>query len=335
MHANNGDSVTRNEPSQQPLPAGEPVLVEAAPERGFNYPYYLTRPKERDERRPLLVEPHNIGEPTDEFQRHRELAKRRAADQTGQEIAAALGAPFLVPVFPRPLSDPVDLTHCVPMLDAETMQLSGGPLERVDQQLLAMVDDARDRLDAHGYSVGEQFMLNGFSATGNFVNRFAALHPDRVQSVSAGGINGLAILPEQSEEVRVMGERPLRYPVGVANVEALTGDPFDEEAFREVYQFIYIGEEDDNDSLLYPDAWTDPERRGVAVLTYGEDIHDQRFPRCAASYREAGANAVFRVYEAVGHEPGPACSDIVEFHERSLAGEDIEALRRDLGGNVH
>jgi hypothetical protein len=329
------------------LTSDGPTLVEANPERGFNYPYYLAVPDTIDDKqtaedgewsvdqcRPILVEPHNVGEQVKEFERHLELARRRIESQTGRYIAEELGSPILIPVFPRPFDEPVDWTHMIHMLCAQTMQIHEGPLERVDRQLLAMVDDARDRLEAQGISVPEEVILNGFSSQANFVNRFAALHPERVCSVSAGGINGLAILPQETATVRGFGERPMNYPVGVANIADLTGEQFDWEAFCTLNQFIYMGSEDEKDALLYPDAWTDPELRGIAVLTYGEDIHDERFPHCKEVYEEADANAVFRVYDGVGHKPGPALDDIVEFHERSLAGEDIDSLREDLGGNV-
>lgn len=312
-----------------------PTLVEADPERGFNYPYYLAVPERGDdEQRPILVEPHNVGEQVEEFERHLELARQRIEDKSVRYIGEELGVPILVPVFPRPFEEPVDWTHMIHMLCAKTMQIDEGPLERVDRQLLAMVDDARDRLAERGISVPEEVMLNGFSSQAAFVNRLAALHPDRVCSVSAGGINGLAILPRETADVRGFGERPMNYPVGVANIDELTGEPFDGRAFRDLNQFIYMGSDDEKDALLYPDAWTDPELRGIAVLTYGEDIHEERFPHCKEVYEEAGVNAVFRMYEGVGHTPEPALDDIVEFHERSLAGDDIESIREDLGGNV-
>lgn len=336
--------------SRAELTPNEPVLVDADPERGFNYPYYLALPRDMDDMsknrsssdkskfhsqlRPLLVEPHNVGQQIEEFERHLELASRRLENGHGRRIADQLDSPFLIPVFPRPFEDPVDWTHMIHMLDAETMQIEDGPLARVDVQLLRMVEDAQERLADAGYEVPEQIMMNGFSSQAAFVNRFAALHPDRVCSVSAGGINGLLILPKERAELRGFGERNLNYPVGVANVEEITGEPFDLETFRDVYQFLYLGENDDKDALLFPDAWTEPELRGVAVLTYGEDIHNERFPYCRSVYEEFGVNAVFRIYEETGHTPEPAVDDIIAFHERALDGEHIDSMRADLGGNV-
>lgn len=333
-------TTNKKEGDQEPVSDG-PTLVKADPERGFNYPYYLTVPEQtnnhetkdtprNDTQRPILVEPHNVGEQVEEFDRHLELAKQRIQNKSGRHIAEELGAPILIPVFPRPSDEPVDWTHMTHMLCAQTMQIDDGPLERIDQQLLAMADDAQDRLASRGISVPDEIILNGFSSQAAFVNRFAALHPDRVCSVSAGGINGLAILPKETADVRAFGERAMNYPVGVANIEELTGDPFDVEAFRQLHQFIYIGSDDDRDALLYPDAWTDPELRATAILTYGEDIHEERFPYCQEVYEDAEVNAVFRVYEGVGHTPEPALDDIVEFHERSLAGDDIQSIKEVL-----
>lgn len=326
------------------LRLNEPILIDADPEAGFNYPYYLTVPEtvvenpgadtDASRRAPILVEPHNVGQQIDAFEQHLDLAEERLTSGFGRRIAEALGSPFLIPVFPRPFEDPVDWTHMIHMLDAETMQLEEGPLARVDLQLLSMIEDAQARLAAAGYRVPDEVMLNGFSSQAAFVNRFAALHPDWVRSVSAGGMNGLVILPKERAELRGFGERDLPYPVGVANLEALTGEPFDKEAFSGVYQFLYIGEHDDKDALLYPDAWTDPELRGVAILTYGEDIHEDRFPYCHSVYEESGVNAVFKMYDDTGHTPEPAESDVISFHKQALEGEPIASIRADLAGNV-
>lgn len=324
------------------------TLVDADPDAGFNYPYYLHVPDGAgtDEPTAILVEPTNAPGASDDFDFFLELAQRRAAGGFGRRVADELSVPFLHPVFPRPFEEPVDWTHYTHSLDVETMRIRDGPLERIDRQLLEMVAHAADELAERGITVRDRFSMNGFSAAGKFVNRFAALHPDALISVTAGGINGTAILPIPGVDVEslkhpldladVTGvERlSLNYHVGVADLEAVTGRPFDLEAFRSVNQFLYLGEDDDNDALLHPDAWTGPELRLSAVLTYGEDIHDDRFPTCKAIYEDVGAAAVFRTYEDAGHTPEPAFDDVVEFHRRSLAGDDVADIRADLGGNV-
>lgn len=129
-------------------------------------------------------------------------------------------------------------------------------------------------------------------------------------------------------------EHTLDYHVGVANLEELIGEPFDMDAFREVNQFLYMGEFDDSDTITFKDAFTDDQLRETALEVYGTYMIDDRFPYSRALYEKQEAGAVFRMYEKEGHRPVTAVPDLAEFHERSLAGDEITDLRADLGGKV-
>jgi dienelactone hydrolase len=312
--------------------------VEASPDGGFEYPYYLYVPDDYAGERPLLVEPTNSAQPSDDFDVQRDRAERRVERGVARRVADELAVPLLHPVFPRPASEPVDWTHSIHQLCARTMRIDSGPLERVDRQLQAMIDDARARLSDPGQTPPAEILLNGFSASGTFANRFAVLHPDRVLSVSAGGVNGMVTLPmartETDRHLELVEELSLEFPVGVADIDRYTGEAFDLEAFRDVTQFIYMGAEDDNDTLRWPDVWTETDIRASAILTYGPDIHAHRFPFCASVYAEYAVPAVFRTYPETGHDPTPAIDDIVRFHEASLAGADIAEISDRLGGKA-
>ena len=311
---------------------GIPVTrVDADPDAGFHYPYFLSAPQstERDAGGPVLVEPNNTGTSSDDFEMHVDRARKLAEGEwnggSGRTLSERLAVPFLVPAFPRPESDPVDWRHYVHQLDTETMRIDDGPLERVDRQLVAMVEDARERLHEQSYPVAEDgMMLNGFSASGNFVNRFAALQPEEVVSVTAGGINGMALLP-----VAEAKGHTLNYQIGVADVEALTGEPFDLAAFREVNQFLYMGALDTNDTLPYGDAWSETQQE-IALDVYGPNMQRDRLPFCKSVYEDVDASAAFKIYVGEGHTPIPAIDDMVEFHRASMAGESIDGF----GGNV-
>lgn len=323
------------------------LQIDPNPKAGFNYPYYLHIPDGYTGERPILVKPTNSGRPSDEFEDHRKEAEKRMRDESWiRPIADRLHVPLLVPAFPRPFSDPVDWTHSVHQLCARTMRIKEGSLKHVDLQLLAMIDDARERLSTHDQIPPEKVMLSGFSASAAFVNRFTVLHPNRVSSVSAGGVNGIVTLPITTGDIETLAaeqgldptdyfcdELLLNYPVGVADIEDLTGDPFDLTSFCEVPQFIYMGEDDDKDVLLWPDPWTDPELRMSAILTYGPDIHEDRFPYCSSVYTKQDVSAIFRTYSATGHDPSPAIDDVITFHEQSIAGTCVEELDDAIGGN--
>lgn len=206
------------------------------------------------------------------------------------------------------------------------MRIEAGKLERVDRQLLAMVEHAQDYLADNGYPIStDSILLNGFSASGNFVDRFTVLHPEEVISVTAGGLNGMPILPLEEFE-----GRELPYHVGIADVEELMGEAVDLDALDETNQFLYMGGEDENDTIPFNDAWTDDELRQLALDVYGDDMIDERFPNSQRAYEAAGVDAQFRVYPAAGHTPRPAVEDIVAFHRRSIRGEDVSEFGESL-----
>jgi hypothetical protein len=309
--------VSADTPTRTALADGVDVaMVPAAPDYGFNYPYFLHVPTPLDDQaRPLLVEPNNSPQSTDDFERHRELARDLIASGTPRRISDELRLPLLVPVFPRPDSDPVDWRHEIQALDTDTMHIDDGPLERVDRQLLRMVDHARELLANLPYRVLDKFSMNGFSASAKFVNRFTALHPDRLISVTAGGISGHPILP-----IAEAKGYTLNYQIGIADVERFTGRAFQREAFTDVAQYIYMGVDDQNDPLPGRDTWNDTQRQ-ISYDVYGEDMQDDRFPYSRNVYERVGANATFRLYEGVGHEiTNEIENDVVAFHREHLDG---------------
>jgi plastocyanin len=306
----------------------KPVYVPSKPEAGFIYPYYLYAPKPiEDADRPILVEPNNTGTATDDYSRHRQSAENLVKGSFSNTLSKALKVPLLVPVFPRPRSEPVDDLHYVHALDVDTLEVSEGPLARVDKQLLNMADHARTLLSELSYPVNDQIILNGFSASGNFVNRFAALHPEAVLSVSAGAVNGTAILPIAQDKGYT-----LNYHIGIADLESLIGKEFDLQAFNNVSQLIYIGAEDANDTIPYLDAWSD-EQREKALTVYGQHMQDDRMPYCESVYEEVGADAEFKIYEGVGHKMNLEIQeDIVALHETAIAISRIEFNGTPRGG---
>ena len=94
-----------------------------------------------------------------------------------------LGVPLLVPLFPRP-----------------------------------MVRDVREVLAKAGTTLTARVLLTGFSASGSFVNRCALLHPEHVLAVASGSPGGWPTVP-----VAAVEGTALSWPVGIADVEVLTG----------------------------------------------------------------------------------------------------------------
>lgn len=273
------------------------TLIEADPGAGFNYPYFFAAPPAQTATgRPLLVETNNTGTSTDDFAQHQSAAREAIENQFVNALSTRLELPRLVPVFPRPESDPVDWRHDAHQLDTDTMHIEDGPLARVDRQLLRMVEDAKKRLQERSYPVNDRLFMNGFSASGLFASRFSALQPSAVDAVGAGGINGHPILPIEEAKGHT-----LNYQIGIADIDEITGEAFDKAAFTDTPQFLYMGAEDENDTFGYSDSWGEDQQE-VARDVYGEEMVADRFRYSESVYEEQGVNAEFRVFSGAGHE---------------------------------
>lgn len=100
---------------------------------------------------------------------------------------------------------------------------------RYDEILLGMLDEAGARLGARF----EKFLLFGFSGGGQFVQRFAYLHPDRLRAVSIGSPGSVTLLDDTRD-----------WWAGIRNVKALFGKDVDLAALRRVAVQLTVGAAD-------------------------------------------------------------------------------------------
>lgn len=288
---------------------GRLILIEADNQKGFNFPYLLFMPDSMPEKEELLliVEPNNSGFAKDDLKEHLEKAKRTASKDfyIGSFVAQKLHYPLLVPVFPRPETEWKIYTHA---LDRDAIIQRGNPLERLDLQLVKMIDDARDTLRGLGYLTGEKVLMTGFSASGTFVNRFSLLHPDRIMALAAGGLNGILMLP--ADEIN--GTK-LNYPLGTNDFGEIFNEEFDSVTFRQLPQYLFMGKNDENDAVLFDDGY-EPGEREIVFRNLGTKMQPDRWNACSEFYRKKNINATIITYDSIGHEhPLMVKEDILEF----------------------
>jgi len=270
------------------------IKISSNENSGFNYPYFLYIPKVIDEKAVLLVAPNNTGTVNDTLKVHEDEALDLATKyKIGYRLAKELKIPLLVPVFPRPLSQWKIYTHA---LDRDAMVLDSGKMKRIDLQLISMINDARKKLDSLGIHTQEKVFLNGFSASGTFVNRFTLLHPEYVKAVASGGVNGICILP-----LKKYKWKKLKYPIGIADYEKILNHKFEIEIYKSVPQYIYMGEKDNNDATLFKDSYS-PEESNLIYKVIGKKMMPDRFIACESFYKKANINAEFKVYTGLSHE---------------------------------
>ncbi len=277
--------------------------IAADPSKKFSYPYYLYVPDEirsadaRKQKHTILVLPNNTGKISDDFAVHEADVKKRMAQVPA--IASLLKVAVLMPVFPRPETDWRIYTQA---LDRDSMVTDKKEYQRLDLQLIAMIDDARNRLAKQKLKVDKRILLNGFSAQGMFANRFAFLHPGRVKAAAIGSPGGWPIAP-----VARYKDKELRYPIGVSDLRRVSGKDLDLQKLRKVALFIFLGDKDDNDSVIFGDSY-DQEDRDIILPLFGQKPVD-RWNVVQSLYREAGLNAEFKLYPGVEHTVTPAMRD--------------------------
>lgn len=285
----------------------------ANPANGYHADFYLyVSPKAKQlakagEIVTILVQPNNSGINSDDPREH-----QRDAWVTGyerQRIADELGVVLLVPAFIRPDEDWLIYTHA---LDRDTLTTTRPDLERIDLQLIAMIDKARLTLAEKGINTDERIFIQGFSASGMFANRFTVLHPERVKAAAIGSPGGWPIAP-----IPNFNGQALPYPAGVADLEELTGTPFDAETYNAIPQLIYMGSLDDNDSLDFEDGW-EQETAQVVDKLFGVDPLS-RWKESEGIYQAASTNVQFLLVEGIGHNRKELQGYAVDFFKTLLA----------------
>jgi hypothetical protein len=276
------------------------LKVSANPAKGFHWPYYLCVPFGLSPRTVLLVEPNNTGTTSDDLNFHDTAARNILVWRSTFAIAHDL--PLLVPTFPRPANPGWVYTHALDRYSLTTTAFVGGySIERIDLQLIAMINDAREKLTAMGHAVDKRVFMHGFSASGAFTSRFSLLHPEVIKAAAPGSPGGWPIAPVPSWNIPSYGTTLLRYPVGIADAQALSGKPVNTETHRGLPLYIYVGDVDQNDALDLREFPSNEYNAICSLLTCGNAWIADRWPIAEQMYDSVNAEAQFAVYPRVAH----------------------------------
>jgi len=293
------------------------IKVEANSTMGFNFPFYLFIPEtvDKDRENYLYVEPNNTGTIGDDLDQHLKSASMLVKMSYANRIARKLNTPLLTPVFPRPETDWRCYTHA---LDRDSLEIEEGSLKRIDHQLKAMVDFALKLLQVNDIKMHDKIMMHGFSASAKFCNRFAFLHPRLVKAVATGGVNGFPTIP-----LKEHNGCTLPFPIGIADIEKITGDPYEEAAHKRVAQFVYMGSFDRNDTVPSRDAWSEEEATIILKATAPVMMPD-RWAISQKVYQEKFPRAQCVTYNGIGHAiSDEMLEDVVKFFKSNYSEEFV------------
>jgi hypothetical protein len=303
------------------------LYIPASPKNGFDWPYFLALPSEYSQavnkqlKQYLMVDTNNSGA-TDDYSKclRDTFYKLRFNKQYSTQLAHKLGLPVLIPAFPRPSTfyryNNENRYFCQHSFTRDTATLSLilkdrqmartlkkhyrkirfdiNTLAGLDLQLIAMLKHALKYLDKKGYRMEPKVFMCGFSASGDFVDRFTALHPEWVKAVASGAVLDNMVLPL----AKYKGEK-LIFPIGIYDYQEITGNLFDMEKHNSVARLNYSGDSDTDNVVPFADCYTNQERV-IIIKLWGLDI----LPRARSLielYGQSGGKGMFVLDKGIGH----------------------------------
>ena len=202
---------------------------------------------------------------------------------------------LLAPVIPKYYDfQPIDFD--LPSFSGSTNNF----YRRPDLRVNLMIDYLTNELQTDGYNVSKKVFIEGFSSGGMFTQRYALLHPDRVQAIAAGSCGGTFVLPENSYDGTEMN-----WPVGINNFQSLVGYEFNKNAYKQIYQFIFIGDQDTKNTTLWlpgsQSLWSSQSQIDFLNKTFGE-TDPTRIESEIKYLNSLGYDHItFKLYPGVGH----------------------------------
>jgi hypothetical protein len=175
-------------------------------------------------------------------------------------------------------------------------------LRRIDLQLIAMMEDAQERLRSAGQRVYNKAFMMGFSASGTFTNMFSFVHPEIIRACSIGG-GPPAVLNRDGPDWQFL------WAGRTWGFATLTGNPFNLKGYRKIPQYIYVGDQDGN-------------------YTSGPALWDS----AKAKYAAMGANAQFVIYPGIGHQYSPQMlTDLGNFFNENTEPTEVQLFTPNGG----
>ena len=259
-------------------------------DRGYNISPYLVIPEEiRSEH--LIVYPFKSGKISSRYEvKEQQVLDSIVRDNYGswqREVDNMTGAAALYLVIPEFSSE---FRHLE--LDPWTL-LSDDEFSHLDDQICKIIDDALLILEKDfNTELSRKVNMAGYSGEGNFIVRFALLHPDRLWIACAGGVSW-----SPSIALAEMKGEPLPYPLGIADIEKYTDD-FDRGAWKDIRFLIDMGENDDRGSY---------NRQHLEKLNWAKEYAETEnfFPIWNAfieEYIHLSPSAEMITYHNAGHE---------------------------------
>ncbi len=294
--------------------AGEILTFPARAEKGFEWGYLLYLPATMDpsKKLPILLNMTNEDETDGVENLTRAAVSQVRTNYSLYGIADGVGVPMLMPLVLQARA-PYH-TH---QLNRAVFTLREGPFARLDEQVLAMLQDARMQLGRRGVRTEKKFLVAGFSTPGVFAWNWTMLHPKEVLAAVVGG-HQYPMLP-----LCTYGGTDLIYPIGVYDVKTYTGQKFDFKTWRQIPILLVSGGEDYNDPLPYDSVYSNEERT-VFRKIYGDGNLQQMWRNVQKILALYAPQVQMHTYPKLGHEA--VWADEIEFLKTHINGGPLRPI---------
>jgi pimeloyl-ACP methyl ester carboxylesterase len=171
---------------------------------------------------------------------------------------------------------------------------------RYDDVLLDMVDEVAEKFGCDF----SRFMLFGYSGGGQFVNRFALLHPERLRAVSIGAPGSVTLLDADKN-----------WWVGTRDMAERFGKGLDLEALRRVAVHMVVGKAD-------LETWEITHQQGGKFYMPGCNdagcTRPERLATLRRSFEAAGVAVAMDVVDNVPHDGLKVVNIVQDFFAKVL-----------------
>ncbi len=224
------------------------IIIEANPERGFNFPFTLLVPVDLCDDYYMIYKcnlPKNYikGSNSLEEIQKKTLEDKGNIDPIDKHFLCELDFPLLLPAIPRgyewrPNFLGKDFIHGINFKDERDDILDKDKYVGLPEQIKNMIQYGLEILNEMKPTIHNKAIITGYSEGAKCASHFALLHPETIEAVVAGGTGGAMSMPIKEKD-----GYEFIYPTGIADLPY-----FDEEEYRKIAFFYYMGDKDVTDS---------------------------------------------------------------------------------------
>ncbi len=186
----------------------------------------------------------------------------------------------------------------------------------LDDQIAAMIKDAIYKLNTNNIKVEDKVIMEGYSASGTFCDRFTMLHPELVKMLITGATLDDVMLPMDAYK----GNK-LYFPIGTADYKKITGRDFDLEANNKIAKLIYMGEKDTNNTVLFNECYSEYHMKLIPKLFGKENL--PRAKKMMELYKEANGKTLLILDKGIKHAISTEMLDYIKTFIKANADSDV------------